>query len=195
MHEGHTYSESELLIQLIAGDEAAFKAVYLAHFRPLCFFADTLLQDREAAEDVVQDVLYKVWQHRADFKITGNFRSFLFTSVKNASLNYLRSAKRAGTRLHEVEYLMANNQYDMELLATREVLLDLLARELDALPPQYAAVLKMVYADGLSYDEIADRLAISNASARKLKERGLKQIRTAMSGKKMWIWLVLAAIQ
>ncbi len=82
-------SEEEWVARIRMGDAAVFKTLFLAYFEPLCAFAYGFVQSRDLAEEVVQEVLCRVWEHRADWVIRESVQRFLYGAVRNRALSYL----------------------------------------------------------------------------------------------------------
>jgi len=67
-----------------------FEDLFNAHYSNLCAYANNFLKDVDASEEVVQEVLFKLWANRDKIIITSTVQSYLFRSVRNASLNVLK---------------------------------------------------------------------------------------------------------
>ena len=73
------YSEDrELLTLLRRGEISAFVDIYTAYYDALLNYADRLLNDMEAARDVVQQVYYKMWENRDTLNISLSVKAYLF---------------------------------------------------------------------------------------------------------------------
>ena len=70
--------------------EAAFEALYKMYFVRLFRFCFSIIHQKESAEEIVNDVFLKLWENRARGPAIDNPRLYLYVSVKNRSLNYLR---------------------------------------------------------------------------------------------------------
>ena len=88
------YSEDrEMLTLLRRGEISAFVDIYTTYFDALLNYADRLLNDMEAARDVVQQVYYKIWENRDTLNISLSVKAYLFKSVYHGSLNTLAHQK------------------------------------------------------------------------------------------------------
>ena len=88
------YSEDrELLTLLRRGEISAFVDIYTTYYDALLNYADRLLNDMEAARDVVQQVYYKMWENRDTLNISLSVKAYLFKSVYHGSLNTLAHQK------------------------------------------------------------------------------------------------------
>jgi DNA-directed RNA polymerase specialized sigma24 family protein len=80
-----------LLDRLKDGDQAAFDEVFRAHYPALVILAQSLLHDRSASEDVVQEVMLELWRRRTAVTIQESLRAYLVRSTRNGALNQIRT--------------------------------------------------------------------------------------------------------
>jgi RNA polymerase sigma-70 factor (ECF subfamily) len=86
-------SEPELLTRLRRDDDAAYAAVFRAHYASLVAAAERLLRERAPAEDVAQEVMLELWRRRHSLTPDVSLRAYLHQSVRNRALNHLRHAR------------------------------------------------------------------------------------------------------
>lgn len=152
------------------GSEEAFKSIFDMHYVPLCRFADLFLHDVVLAEEVVDDVIFYLWEHRADIEITYSLRAYLMRAVRNRCLNELNSlAHREELRLSSFSFpdnmefldtLFVEKDNPLGCLLERE-LEDELERSVEALPEECKAVFKKSRFEQKKYEQIAEELHIS----------------------------------
>lgn len=65
---------SELLLQIAAGDQTAFRQIYTGFYKRLYKFSLAIVKTRESAEEVVEDVLVSIWQKRNELSTIRNLR-------------------------------------------------------------------------------------------------------------------------
>jgi len=169
---------NEPLAELLAKrDEAAFEQVFKTHFKSLHAYAFTILKDEAEAEEMVQQVFFKLWDRTATLTITGSVTAYLYRSVHNESLNYLKHQKvRAGHRL-QVAYSMKNqaDHASKKLLAGE--LEKKLREALNELPEQCRTIFQLSRFEELKYREIADQLDISVKTVENQMGKALKLLR------------------
>lgn len=180
-----TYNEAELLARIAKGEEDAFRILFQQYFRPLCFFAQSFIDDMEPAKDIAQEALYKLWNRRESFGTLDNIKAFLYISAKNACINYLKAEQRRTVRHQEVVRQAEQEADFVEILITREELLQKILLEIETLPEKYGSIIKLAFVEDLSHQQIAEQLAIPAATVRKQKERGLKLLQTIVLKKKL----------
>lgn len=157
------------------GNIETFSALFRAHYEPLCYFASRFIDDFDAAEGVVQDVFVRLWELRDSLEIHTSLKSYLYTAVKNSSLNYLKRAK-ASTTLDTVAGLpdAAASQPDASLESKE--LLEALDAAINDLPAKCREIFRLAKFDGLSYQEIADLEQISVNTVKTQLQRALKTL-------------------
>ncbi len=92
-----------ILSQLRKGDEAAFKYIFDRHYEYCCRFANQILHDVSLSEEIVDDVIFYLWEHHDDLAEIYSLRSYLSRAVRNRCLNEINSAhNRNERRLNDV---------------------------------------------------------------------------------------------
>jgi DNA-directed RNA polymerase specialized sigma subunit, sigma24 homolog len=79
-----------LLNRIKNGDVQAFEKLFRSYYKPLCYYADSFLNDMDSAEEIVQNLFYLFWKDRADLQIRLSVKSYLFQSVQNKAFSYLK---------------------------------------------------------------------------------------------------------
>lgn len=163
--------EDQLIIdQLKHGDEKAFKYVFDNHYTLLCRFANQLLHDPQLAEEIVDDAIFYLWEHRDELTITHSLRAYLVQSVRNRSLNMLNSAvyrheqhSSEITPEENIEFLDAlfvDDRHPMGMLIEKELENEIMAC-VDQLPDECRRIFKMSRFQEMKQEEIARELNIS----------------------------------
>jgi RNA polymerase sigma-70 factor (ECF subfamily) len=156
-----------------AGDIEAFEGLYRAYWERLYAFAFCYMHAKEDAEEVVQEVFFRIWRGRAHWVPAGAVRNYLYLAVRNAARDRLERAAvarrwRIGQRQTVAE--VQSNLEAADLVAAVE-------RALAELPSKRSAVCKLRLIDELSYAQIAERLGISEKTVETQLARGLKFLR------------------
>lgn len=170
-----------LLARLNAGEQAAFDAIFRAHYTHLVAFAQSMLRDRAPAEDVAQEVMLELWRRRGELAIQDSLRAYLLRATRNRALNQLRHAnvqRRAEPHLVTDEAVPATGAG--ELVATE--LRQAIARAVAELPPACREVFELSRGRGLRYAEIASTLGISVKTVESQMGKALKHLRLRLAG-------------
>ncbi len=162
---------------IAAGDRTAFEALFRLHYRALCAFAMGYLKDADQAEDLVQDLFFRLWLDRGKVTITTSAKAYLYASVRNRCLN----AVKAGSRLRVLNEEVHDRPQDDD--RTEDEHTERIARvqaAVEALPEERRKVFKLSRYEGLKYHEIAERLGISVKTVENQMGSALKTLRTEL---------------
>lgn len=163
---------------IAAGDRAAFEALFRLHYRPLCAFAVQYVKDTDKAEDLVQDLFFRLWLDRAKLAITTSLKAYLFASVRNRCLNEVKSAGRVRVLNEEAD------EHAMDEERSEDEHTERIARvqaAIELLPEERRKVFKLSRYEGLKYHEIAARLGISVKTVENQMGKALKSLREELA--------------
>jgi len=151
-----------LLEKIRAGDQNSFKEFYHVQFFKLYQFAFSFVHLKEPAEELVNDVFLAIWQRRDILDTIGNVQIYLYVSVKNACLNYLRR-NQLPVPLSVDDLSVDHLQLvaDPELLVMQKETQRLIREAIEQLPPRCRLIFKLIREDGLTYKQVAAILDIS----------------------------------
>lgn len=90
-----------MIVRIASGDEAALRDFYLLYEAPLFNFVDSILNDRAASYDIVNEVMLEVWRKAKSFEGRAQVRTWLFSIGRNKSIDLLRRKKNRS--LEELE--------------------------------------------------------------------------------------------
>lgn len=157
-----------------AGGELLFKRYY----KPLVSFANSIISDQIYAEDLVQEVFYHFIRGEVYLKIAPEvLATYLFRSVKNASMDRLNQKKIPVTPLDSLRFNIMEEEYqtiDPELILA-------IHQAIHTLPMRTRLVVEAVFIRGKKYKEVAEELNITVNTVKTLLASGLKQLRALFS--------------
>jgi RNA polymerase sigma-70 factor (ECF subfamily) len=162
----------------------AFDDLFRSFYRSLRAYAYRYVHDSFAAEDIVQDVFYQLWDKRDELHKIGSIRSYLFTSVFNKASNYAKH-KRVEEQ-YQQKQTSANSEIELYYQKTISNTSDsLIAMELEQqitmaineLPEQCQNVFILSRKFGLKNQEIADRLGVTLKAVEKQITKALMFLR------------------
>ncbi len=151
---------SSTIKKIQKGDIRVFESLFREYYEQLCQWAYQYLNDRDASEEVVQDLFYNIWLKRESILFRTSVKSYLYKSVSNNCKMILRQKNRRT----EIEAEMAKNTAVMESpenMLESDELNDVVNKTLDDLPLRSATIFIMSRFDGMKYSEIANELQIS----------------------------------
>ena len=171
--------ESEHLKDIPNIDKKVFKRIFDQHFKALCAFGYKYVQDSSVAEDMIQEVFISFWEKRDNFDHEKAIKAFLYTSVRNKCLNYLKHKavlqKHEGNLIYELESDTFFSQHVIE-----EETFNQLYIEIEQLPNSAQKVILLAL-KGLKNKEIADTLNISENTVKTQKKIAYKKLKTKLS--------------
>jgi RNA polymerase sigma-70 factor (family 1) len=143
-------------------NERAYKEIFVYFHKPLVRFAFTFLKSNDAAEEVYSDTLLRIWNLGDKLIQVENLTLYLYTAIKNNSLNYLARYKKYTTwDLENIDVVLDETSFNPEeILINNEFRKKVLA-SINELPPKCQMAYKLIREDGLSYKEVAHVLHIS----------------------------------
>lgn len=143
-------------------DETAFREFYKENVFKLFQFAFAFVQNKELAEEIVNDVFLKLWQKRGKLDTIENINVYLYVAIRNTAANYLRKA--ASRKRIDIERLTVSHFYlspDPEQVMVTDELRKAIEQSINQLPPKCKLIFKLVKEDGLSSQEVAAILKLS----------------------------------
>lgn len=178
---------NSLLQNLKKGDEQAYKSLFYAFFSDLVLYANGFIKNREAAEDIIQELFVNFWHNKIYNQIESGLNSYLFRAVRNSCLNYLRDEKYRNEKLSSVPFDESEDTllYN-DVVEQREEIY----KAIHSLPPQCKQIFMLCCMEGLKYQETADRLGISINTVRTQMGRAFKFLREALKDKSFSAFLL-----
>lgn len=186
-------SELRLIDLVTEGSEMAFEKFFKTYFKSLHAYAFVMLQDEIMAEEVVQQVFYRIWEKKEQFRVHTSVKAFLYKTVYNECLNYLKHQKHKAN--HQNYVLYANrSQVSNENAAMRVELNELetqLKKAMNELPEQCRTIFYMSRFDELKYREIATQMGLSIKTIEAQMGKALKVLRKKLADfLPLIIWLI-----
>lgn len=185
--------DNDIIVSLKNGDPEALQTLLKHYYSALCLFAERLLADSAAAEDIVGESFVKLWKKRADFENHQNLKAFMYITVRNACLNYLKQAKRDSLSKKQHAYLTSEKE---EFVLNEMIRAEVLKEIMDAinnLPEQCRKVLKLGYLEGMKNQEIARLLNISVHTVKNQKARGIQLLKVRLRDRDLMAFLILCS--
>ncbi|MBN2890326.1 MAG: RNA polymerase sigma-70 factor [Bacteroidales bacterium] len=151
-----------------------FEELFKEYFKPLVNFSNKFLNDIDAAKEVVHDVFVNLWEKRNEIDPEKSIKSYLYTSVNNRSLNFIRDNKK----FVRDEIILQNEQNveNTDTFAESEIQ-RIIDKTLADLPPKAREVFEMSRYQNLKYREIAEKLGLSQKTVETHMSRALKDLR------------------
>ena len=168
---------------------ADFEQLFRLHYSTLCSYANNFLKDTDGAEEIVQEVMFKLWINRESVVFDTSPRSYLFRSVRNSCLNLLKHMNVRDeyrvAREAQVQDWQRSQEDEMIVTELEQKIRD----AVDKLPVERRKVFVMSRYDGLTYAEIAARLNISVKTVENQMSSALRTLREELADYLPWLVL------
>ena len=174
-------NETDLIQSLRNGEKKAYSSLVEQYYHQLCAYSHSLCRDKETAQDIVQNVFFKIWKKRHRLNNKQCFKSFLYKSVYNEFIDQYRKNKPVLTL--EKKHIEVVEDFIEKDEATIEKLFSLVQKEIQKLPPKSRRVFVLSKQEGLTNREIAEHLNISLKTVEAHITKSFSLIRTKIRGK------------
>jgi RNA polymerase sigma-70 factor (family 1) len=184
------YTDQDLTALLKEGDVAAFTEIY-DRFQPLLYvYACKIVKDDDEAEDIVQDVFIYLWDKREDIHFTASLKAYLYSAVKYKFMNLLDHKKVRADYSASMQRFMDVGDYITDNYIREKEFIAVIESEVALLPEKMREVFLMSRKQNLSNKQIADRLNITEKTARNQVNTALHKLRVRLGLFKFLMFLI-----
>ena len=167
---------------LLSEERERLKTLFRDYFQPLCHLSMHYLEDLDEARGVVQDAFVKLWEIRDKLNADSNLRNFLYTLVKNSSLNILKRKQILLKHHEKIKWMEMHYQYEsLNRIGDDYLEFSELKEKIDLaiqrLPEHCRIVFQMSRFDDLKNREIAEKLAVTQKTVEAHLTKALKILR------------------
>ena len=155
-------------------ENISFRTTVLPLSDKLFRLALRITLNKAEAEDVVQDTLLKVWEHREEWEQINNLEAFAIATCRNRALDVMKRAGRNAEKLDEMAHF--SSQTPQEQLEANEQI-SLVNRLMDDLPEVQRTIMLLRDIEGKTYQEIAQTLDISETQVKVYLHRARTKIK------------------
>ena len=171
----------EIVGRIRKGDIKEFESLFRSSYASLVKYAKTLIKDHDTAEEIVQDLFFRLWQNKEKLKIESSLNGYLYRSVHNSCLHYIEHMKVVERHEQEMSFVQNDgSESPAEILQYKE-LQSKIARTIEKLPERCGQIFCMNRFEGLKYSEIAEKLAVSIKTVEANMGKALKEFRKALA--------------
>ena len=163
--------EKQLVEKIIQSDQSAFKTIFEQYSKPIFQFLCRKLNNKDEAEDLVQEVFIRVWNSREKLDANKSFKSYLYTIANNIAIDYYRKNKKSMLNIEDYEYqciYFEDGNFDIP---------NHIKKEINKLTPMQKNVFYLSRFEGLSNNEISEMLGLSKRTVENHISRALKKLK------------------
>ncbi|MDW7694904.1 RNA polymerase sigma-70 factor [Flammeovirgaceae bacterium SG7u.111] len=169
--------EKVLVLQLKAGNEVAFKQLFVKHYQKVFYFAFNYLKVKEDAEEIVHDVFVQVWNNKHKLNEDLSFEGFVRTIARNLIYNQFKKKDYHQLYLNYIQAHETHICFNTEEQIEYNELKQLTQEAIEKLSPRKREIFNLSRTEGLSHQEIADSLGISIRTVKDQMTKALNDIR------------------
>ena len=153
--------------------KASYQKVVDTYYRTMVMFASKYIKDVDDAKDVVQDSFIALWDNRINIKSEACIKSYLYSTVRNKSLNFLRDSRPGNG---EDELIQLQSEDNLSKAIIKEETLRLFYQALDELNENAKKVILLTL-EGYAREEIAEKLSIGIDAVKYHKKQSVIKLR------------------
>jgi RNA polymerase sigma-70 factor, ECF subfamily len=186
--QSRVLEEAHLLDRVGKGDRASFEELHRRLFALLYASALGILNNREAAEDVTQDVFLQIWEKAPSFDPTrGKAATWALTLARNKAIDRLRAVQRrarlreqAGQEMKGAEHFDDHDSLQTALSHERSTAVIAM---MEKLSPDQREAIRLAYFEDLPYPQVARRLGEPLGTVKARIRRGMQRMRELLRAK------------
>ena len=173
--------DTEIIGRIRQGDVEQFESLFRTSYVSLVKYARTLIKDHDTAEEIVQDLFFRLWKDKEKIKIESSLNGYLFRSVHNRCLHYIEHKRVVDRHAEEMSFRQAETQETPSDILHYKELQARIARILERLPDRCGKIFYLSRFEGLKYTEIAEKLSVSVKTVESNMGRALKEFRKELA--------------
>ncbi len=183
MPEHKTYltpvQEKGILAQVAEGDTRSFSLLVDAYWNKVYSHALSFVKSPEAAQEITQDIFVKIWDKRAALPGIESFKDYLYITGRNMIISQMR--KKIMAPLPTVECKEREDMQLPDLQLEYKNTYELIRRGMQQLTPQQQKIFRMSREEGMTHEQIAEKLGLAQNTVKWHMVIALNTLRTFLS--------------
>lgn len=178
----HNRDRDAQVLRLLRQDrEAGFEMLFKLYYTEVCHHIYRILPQKEAVEDIAQDLFMEVWNKQDTLTIETSPGAYLYKMARSRALNYIRDNRKhsyqdeAELRHHVSELATPTQKIQADQLSS------VVTHAVNALPERCRQVFMLSRFEDMTYKEIADTMDISVKTVENQIIKALKHLRAAIA--------------
>jgi RNA polymerase sigma-70 factor (ECF subfamily) len=178
---GDGFDDGSMIARVLAGDTQAFAQCVARYERPLYRYAVSMVLDHDAAADMVQDAFVRAYTNLASCRDHRRFRAWLFQTLRNRCLDYLKDARRKTVPLDDVGPLLDRGVSPADHVEHARLRAGL-SQALASLPERQREAFLMHHVQDMPYEAMAELLGASVSALKMRVSRAREALASALRG-------------
>lgn len=165
----HDLSDAQLMSRIAGSDPDAFDVLSARYEKAITLRLRDIIRDSDAARDLTQEVLLRVWTHADQWDGRGSLNGWILRIATNTALNHLRTVRRR--RESPLDLTAEEQDYEADALRPEEAV-ELAERNrlfralVEELPADKREVLRLVHESGMEVQEVAEALGVPEGTVK-----------------------------
>jgi RNA polymerase sigma-70 factor (ECF subfamily) len=155
------FNLDRVITELAKDNDSSLEELFNYYYPRLFNFSRSFLKIEEGIDDILQEVFVKIWQNRKKKENSSTFNSYIFTITRNLLLNELRRRLNNQNIKEEVRKLSVASEYSLLEQIEYQDLKEMVDNIVNELPERQKEIFVLSRTEGLSHQEIAEKLKIS----------------------------------
>lgn len=178
----NSLDDTHLCLLITQNDQLAFEELYRRYSSVLYVFIHVYVDEDEMVNDMLQDVFMAIWERRTIIPPSINIKAYLYATAKNHMLNYIRT-ERTARRYVETQIYENRSQKAVQPdeIVERDEIRCWVNQTLSKIQNKNELQIIELRQQGLSSQEVAQRLNISENTVRMYYSRSMRQLRKQLS--------------
>lgn len=151
------------------------------YYEELCRIVYPVVKDKDAAEDIVQDVFVKLWMRREELEVKTTYKAYLYKAVVLRGLDYLRREKSKNKASAELQATGEKHSNNTDAGLNEKQIQQAIDTALDQMSDSMRKIFELSRFSGLKNREIAEELGISIKTVESNMGKALKIMHTQLS--------------
>lgn len=166
-----------IIDEIKKGNRQVFKNFFNKNYEDLVIYANGYLFDKQASEDVVQEVFIYIWEKPEKIDIISSLQAYVYRMTRNRCLNYLKSLKITGS-FDILDFnitLITEHIFDSTSDDDKKIVYHQILKIVDSLPDKMQQIVRLKFLHDYKYKEIATELGVSVSTVKtQLKRAKIK---------------------
>ncbi|WP_255409735.1 RNA polymerase sigma factor [Aquimarina sp. Aq78] len=165
--------------ELKKGNEFVYRHLYEMYYNELCSYIYSLSRDKQQAEDIVQNVMLKIWKNKKKLNINTSIKNYLYKACYYELIDTYNKNKKELSYIEQIQKNTLNVfvEEDNDFIKKK---IHLVQVEIEKLPPKCKEVFVLNKIQGFKYKEVAEQLDISIKTVEAQMSKAMSRIKEAL---------------